>query len=246
MPVYPGLDISGKVCLITGGTSGIGKAVAMGYAQAGAKVVAGSTNPEKVDAIRKELGTGHDAVTVNVTDPASVQAAVDFVVKRFGRLDAVLNAAGMTKKTPAMDLPIEEFERIIRVNLTGSFIVCQAAGRAMRGQTPDKRGIRGAIVNIASLSSFVGLSDVTAYWCSKTAVMALTKNLANDWAQYGIRVNAIAPGVFPTDLNRSLIEGTPRGDWFKKHTPFGRFGDAEELVGAAVYLISPSASFTTG
>src|SRR6185295_18272857 len=111
---YSGLDIGGKVCLITGGTSGIGRAVALGYAQAGAKVVAGSTNPDKVEAMKKELGSGHEGVTLNVTDPASVAAAVDFAVKKFGRLDAVLNAAGMTKKTPAIDLPIEEFERIIK------------------------------------------------------------------------------------------------------------------------------------
>jgi NAD(P)-dependent dehydrogenase (short-subunit alcohol dehydrogenase family) len=243
---YPGLDISGKVCLITGGTSGIGRSIALGYAQAGAKVVAGSTNPDKVGSIKKELGDGHDAVQLDVSDQKSVQAAIDFTTKRFGRLDAMVNAAGVTKRMPTIDFPIDEFERIIRINLTGNFIVAQAAARVMKDQTPDARGIRGAMVNIASLSSFVALEGVAAYSCSKAAVVALTKNLANDFAQYGIRVNAIAPGVFPTPLNRHLIEGTPRGEWFKKHTPFNRFGETEELVGAAVYLISPAASFTTG
>ncbi|HUB24734.1 MAG TPA: SDR family oxidoreductase, partial [Tepidisphaeraceae bacterium] len=111
---------------------------------------------------------------------------------------------------------------------------------------PDNQGLRGAIVNIASLNSFISLSEVLAYASSKSGVMGVTRGLANEWAQYGIRVNGIAPGVFPTDLNRPLIEGTPRGEWLRKHTPLDRFGRSEELVGAAIYLISPSASFTTG
>lgn len=243
---YSGLDISGKVCLITGGTSGIGRAIALAYAQAGAKVVAGSTNPDKVAGIKQELGAGHEAVQMDVSNPASVQSAIDFALKKFGRIDAMVNAAGVIKRQPTLEMPLAEFERIIRINLTGNFIVAQATGRVMKDQTPDAQGLRGAIVNIASLSSFVALEGVAAYCCSKAGVMSLTKCLANDWAQYGIRVNAIAPGIFPTDLNRKLIEGTPRGDWFKKHTPFNRFGDANELVGLAIYLISPSASFTTG
>jgi NAD(P)-dependent dehydrogenase (short-subunit alcohol dehydrogenase family) len=243
---HPLLDISGKVCFVSGGTTGIGRAMALAFAEAGATVVAGSSNPDKVAAIKKELGDGHDAVRLDVCDATSVGVAVRHVIERFGRIDALVNAAGITKKQPAIDLPVEEFERIVRVNLTGSFAVAQAVARVMRGQAPDARGVRGAIVNIASLGSFVSLSEVIAYTCAKTAVVGLTKGLANEWAQYGIRVNAIAPGVFPTDLNRGLIEGTPRGEWFKKHTPMGRFGDVEELVAAAVYLISPGASFTTG
>lgn len=246
---YTGFDISNKVCLISGGTSGIGRAIALGYAACGAKVVAGSTNPDKVAGIRKELaahGDGHDAVTLDVSNQQSVQAAVDHVAKKYGRIDVMVNAAGVTKRQPTIEMSVEDFERIIRVNLIGNFIIAQAVGRVMKDQSPDAQGVRGAIVNIASLSSFVALEGVCAYGCSKTAVMHLTKSLANDWAQYAIRVNAIAPGVFPTDLNRSLIEGTPRGEWFKKHTPMNRFGNADELVGAAIYLVSPAASFTTG
>lgn len=243
---YAGLDITGKVCLIGGGTSGIGRAIALGYAQAGAKVVAGSTNPDKVGSIKKELGPGHEATQLDVSSPESVQAAVDFALKTFGRIDAMVNAAGVIKRMPTMDMPLAEFERIIRINLIGSFIMAQAVGRVMKDQTPDAQGLRGSIINVASASSFAALEGVCAYGSSKGGVVALTKSLANDWAQYGIRVNAIAPGFFPTDLNRPLIEGTPRGEWIKKHTPFARFGNAEELVGAAIYLISPSASFTTG
>ena len=243
---YAGLDISGKVCLVTGGTSGIGRAIALAYAQAGAKTVAGSTNPEKVAASRAELGEGNDAVRVDVSDAASVRSAIDFVVKKYGRLDAIVNAAGVIKKVPSLEMDPAEFERIVRVNLVGNFIVAQAAGRVMKEQSPDKKGLRGAIVNIASLNSFISLSEVLAYACSKSGVMGLTRGLANEWAQYGIRVNGIAPGVFPTDLNRPLIEGTPRGAWLKQHTPMNRFGEADEIAGAAVYLISDSASYVTG
>jgi NAD(P)-dependent dehydrogenase (short-subunit alcohol dehydrogenase family) len=243
---YPGLDISNKVCLVTGGTSGIGRAIALGFAQAGAKVVAGSSGADKVAAIGRELGAEHTGVQIDVSDEKSVQRAVEQAVNRYGRLDAVVNAAGVIKRQPSLEMPVAEFERIVRVNLTGSFIVAQAAGRVMKDQSPDAKGQRGAIVFIASLNSFISLNEVLAYACSKSGVMGLTRGLANEWAQYGIRVNAIAPGVFPTDLNRPLIDGTPRGAWLKQHTPLGRFGDADELVGAAIYLVSPSASYTSG
>jgi NAD(P)-dependent dehydrogenase (short-subunit alcohol dehydrogenase family) len=243
---YRGLDISGKICLVTGGTSGIGLAIAKGFAEAGAIVVAGSTNPDKVQAAKKELGGANDAVTLNVSDEASVKAAVDHVVKKFGRIDAAVNAAGVIKRQASLEMPVAEFRRIVEINLVGNFIVDQAVGRAMKDQKSDERGQRGSIVNIASLNSFISLNEVLAYACSKSGVMGLTRGLANEWAQYGIRVNGIAPGVFPTDLNRPLIEGTPRGEWLKNHTPLGRFGSADELVGAAIYLISPSSSYTTG
>jgi NAD(P)-dependent dehydrogenase (short-subunit alcohol dehydrogenase family) len=243
---YMGLEISGKVCLISGGTSGIGRAIALGFATAGARVVAGSTNPDKVAGIRRELGEGHEAVQLDVSDAASVQKAVEFTARTFGRVDAVINAAGVIQKVPSLEAKIEDFERIIRINLTGTFIINQAAGRVMKDQQPDARGERGCIVNIASLNSFISLSEVLAYAASKSGVMGIIRGLANEWAQYGIRVNGIAPGVFPTDLNRPLIEGTPRGQWLRQHTPLDRFGEAEELVGAAIYLVSPSASYTTG
>src|SRR5438477_3007248 len=133
---YSGLDVSGKVCLVTGGTSGIGRAIALGFAQAGAKVVAGSTNPEKVSAIKSELGSGHESVTINVADANSVNAAVDFAVKKFGRLDVVVNAAGVIKRQPSLEMTVEEFRRIVDVNLTGSFLVAQAAARVMKDQPP--------------------------------------------------------------------------------------------------------------
>ncbi|HEY4328994.1 MAG TPA: SDR family oxidoreductase [Phycisphaerae bacterium] len=249
MSFYPGLDITGKTVLVTGGTSGIGRAIALGCAQAGAKVVAGSTNPDKVAAMKKELaahGDHHDATAVNVADEASVKAAFDFAFKKYGRIDALVHAAGVIKRQPSLEMPVEEWRRIIDINLNGTFLVNQAAGRIMKGQTPGESGERGCIVNIASLNSFISLTEVMAYASSKSGCMGIIRGLANEWAQHGIRVNGIAPGVFPTDLNRKLIEGTPRGEFLKAHTPQGRFGKAEELVGAAIYLMSPSASYTNG
>jgi NAD(P)-dependent dehydrogenase (short-subunit alcohol dehydrogenase family) len=244
--MYKPLDVSGKVVLVTGGTSGIGRAIALGFAEAGAKVVAGSTNPDKVAAIAKELGQGHHAVQMDVSNEASVTAAIGEAAKKFGRLDVVVNAAGVIMRKPSLELATEDFERIVRVNLTGSFIVCREAARVMKEQSPGAKGERGNIVLIASLNSFISLSEVLAYACSKSGVLGLIRGLANEWGGIGIRVNGIAPGVIPTDLNRPLIEGTPRGASLRGHTTIGRFGDADELVGAAIYLASPSASYTTG
>jgi len=194
----------------------------------------------------QELGAEHNAVQVDVCDEQSIASAVKRTSDRFGRIDVLVNAAGMQKKQPAIEFTVAEFERIVRVNLTGTFSASQQVARVMREQQPDARGVRGSILNIASISSFMSLAEVTPYAASKTAIIGLTRGLANEWAEYGIRVNALAPGFFPTDMTRPLIEGTPRGEVIVKHTPWARFGDVAELVAAAIYLVSPGASFTTG
>jgi NAD(P)-dependent dehydrogenase (short-subunit alcohol dehydrogenase family) len=241
---HPKLDITGRIALVTGGTSGLGRAIALGLAEAGVRVFAGSRDTGRVDAARdalKAISPNNEAISLDVTDPASIKAAVDTVVKTAGRLDILVNAAGVTNKASAEDVTLEDWERVIRVNLTGTFLASQAAARQM-----IKQGEGGSIINIASLGSFMGLSYVSAYCASKAGVKGLTQVLAIDWAEHNIRVNAIAPGVFPTSLNRPLIEGTPRGEWLQRHAPMNRFGDGSELVGAAVYLASPAASFVTG
>ncbi|CAN5698821.1 2-dehydro-3-deoxy-D-gluconate 5-dehydrogenase KduD [soil metagenome] len=243
---YNGFDITNKVCLVVGGTSGIGKAVALALVQSGAKVVVGSTNPDKVAAMQKELGEPHDAVQIEVADEASVKRGIDHTVRKFGRLDSVINAAGILHRQSSLDVSIADFERIVKTNLTGSFVIARESARAMKDQPPDAQGLRGSIVLVASLTSFVSLNEVIGYAASKTGVLGLVRGLANEWAKLGIRVNAIAPGVFPTDINRKVIEGTERGTGLLWHTPMNRFGRAEELCGAVLYLISPSASFTTG
>ena len=244
--MYKGLDISGKVVLVTGGTSGIGRAIALAMAQSGAKIVAGSSSEAKVAAIKKELGGEHEAVQIDVSDENSMRNAVRTTVKRFGRIDAMVNAAGVIARKPSLEVTTADWERVIRINLTGSFIAARETAAVMKDQKPDEKGQRGSIVFIASLNSYISLTEVLAYASSKSGVLGLVRGLGNEWAPLGIRVNAIAPGVFPTDLNRPLIEGTDRGRWLKAHTPLGRFGDADELAGAAIYLISPSASYTTG
>lgn len=241
--------LDGRVCVVTGGTRGLGRAIAQGLARAGASVVVGSRDEAGVaEAVAELTALGAEAggFPLDVADAASVHHFFAAVHSRFGRIDGLVTAAGITKRVPIFDLSLDDWERILRVNLTGTFLCCQAAGRIMRDQPPDSRNVRGAIVTIASIASYLALAETTAYGCSKAAVVALTKNLANDWASLGIRVNAIAPGVFPTDLNRPLITGTPRGDWFIAHTPLGRFGDADELAGAAVFLLGPTASYVTG
>src|SRR5262249_47601696 len=150
----------------------------LGCAQAGAKVVAGSTNPDKVAAMKAELaalGPNNDATPVNVADEASVKAAVDFVVKKFGRLDVLVHAAGVIKRQPSLEMPVEEWRRIIDINLNGTFIVNQAAGRAMKAQSANDAGERGCIVNIVSLNSFISLTEVMAYASSKSGCMGIIR-----------------------------------------------------------------------
>jgi NAD(P)-dependent dehydrogenase (short-subunit alcohol dehydrogenase family) len=240
---YAPLELDGKIAVVIGGTSGIGRAIANGMAEAGADVIATSRRPDQVEATASEIeakGRKTLRLTSDVCDRASLTRLLDACVESFGKVDILVNSAGRTKRAPTLDLAEESWNEIIDTNLTGSLRACQIFGQHM----VDRR--YGRIINIASIASFVALLEVAAYSASKAAVASLTKSLALEWAPYGVCVNAIAPGVFPTPLNRQLLEGTERGREFLLRTPSKRFGKVEELAGAAIFLASDSASFVTG
>jgi NAD(P)-dependent dehydrogenase (short-subunit alcohol dehydrogenase family) len=240
---YPSLDLNGKVAVVIGGTSGIGRAIAHGLAQAGADVIPTSRRPEQVEATAGEieaLGRRTLRLTSDVSDRSSLQQVLAETVKAFEKVDILVNSAGRTKRSSTIDFSDDDWNDILDTNLTGTLRGCQIFGRHMIERQ------YGRIINIASLSSFVALYEVAAYSASKAAVASLTKSLAIEWASHGVCVNAIAPGVFRTALNQKLLDESERGREFLLRTPMKRFGKVEELAGAAVFLASDAASFVTG
>lgn len=240
---HPALDLTSRTAVVIGGTSGIGLALAQGLATAGANVVPTGRRAELVqfsaEAVKK-LGRRSLAITCDVTVKTSVEALLDAACAEFGAVDILVNCAGTTKRTPTLDVSEKEWNGILETNLNGTLRACQIFGRKMI----DRK--YGRIINVASLTSFLGIYQVAAYGASKAAVASLTKSLAVEWARHGVCVNAIVPGVFRTDLNAALLDGTPRGQEFLLRTPMRRFGNVEELVGATVFLASEAASFVTG
>jgi len=240
---YTGFDLSGRVAVVVGGTSGIGQTIGRGLAEAGADVIPTGRRADMVDAAVKEieaLGRRSLRISSDVLDRTSLQALLDMAVAKFGKVDILVNAAGRTKRTPFLDVAETEWNEILETNLTGAYRVSQVFGRHMVERK------YGRIINIASLGSFVGLYEVAAYGASKSGLASLTRTLAIEWARYGVCVNAIMPGVFRTALNEKLLDGTPRGQEFLMRTPMKRFGKVEELVPSAIFLASEGASFITG
>jgi NAD(P)-dependent dehydrogenase (short-subunit alcohol dehydrogenase family) len=240
---HPALDLASKTAVVIGGTSGIGLALAKGFAEAGANVIPSSRRIDHVEsavAAIRGLGRQSLAVVCDVTDRASLQKLHDAVCAEFGAVDILVNCAGTTKRVPVLEVSEDDWNFILETNLNGTLRACQVFGRKMIERQ------YGRIINIASLSSFAGWYEVAAYGASKSAVASLTKSLAVEWATHGVCVNALVPGIFRTQLNTELLDGTPRGKELLLRTPMQRFGRVEELVGAAVFLASDAASFVTG
>lgn len=236
-------DLSDCCAVVLGGTSGLGREIALGLAHAGADVVASSRRVEHVDLVAREIEDTGVRTLRKTSDVLQRETLVELqndVVKKFGAVHILVNCAGVTARLPTLDCPEELWQQIFDTNLTGTLRACQIFGAGML-----KQG-NGSIINIASLSSFVAFHEVAAYGASKAGVAALTKSLAVEFAPHGVRVNAIAPGIFPTALNGDLLSGTPRGDEEIMRTPMARFGIPEEVAGAAIFLASRASSFVTG
>lgn len=240
---YNGLDLSGRTAVVIGGTSGIGQAIAIGLAAAGADVVPTGRRREQVNAVVSKveaLGRRALGLPTDVTDRTSLERLLAASVDAFGKVDILVNSAGQIKRGPTIDSVESDWNEILDINLMGVLRACQVFGRHMLERK------YGRVINISSLNAFISLYEVAAYAASKAAVQSLTKSLAVEWAGRGVCVNAIAPGVFPTVLNSELLQGSGRGRELLMRTPMNRFGNPEELVGAAIFLASDAASFVTG
>lgn len=235
-------SLKGRTALITGSSQGIGFALAKGLAEAGAKIVLNGRDADKLKAAAQELSAfgAVDTLSFDVTDHDGVRAAIDGYEAQGNQIDILINNAGMQHRTTLEDFPADRFEALLQTNVASVFHVGQASARHMIG-----RGA-GKIINIASVQTALARPGIAPYTATKGAVANLTKGMATDWAQHGLQVNAIAPGYFDTPLNAALVADAEFSAWLEKRTPAGRWGNVEELVGAAVFLSSPASSFVNG
>ncbi len=236
-------DLTGRRALVTGSTQGIGHALARGLGRAGASLVLNGRNEARLASAVEDLrgeGMTVDGSAFDVTDGEAVTTAVDAIESSVGPVDVLVNNAGIQRRVPLQDADDETWSEVLRTNLDGVFHVARAVARHM-----IPRG-RGKIVNICSLMSEVGRPTVGPYTAAKGAVKMLTRAMCADWAGHGIQANGIGPGYFATELNRALIEDEAFDSWLRRRTPAGRWGEVEELVGAAVFLSSDASSFVNG
>ncbi len=232
-------DLAGKVALVTGGASGIGGAIAQAYASKGAQVAIVDLNLEVAQRHADAIGNGARAFSCDVSDPESVEAAVTAVVETFGRIDVLVNSAGVVMLAPAEEIDVKAWRTTLDVNLTGTFLVAQAVGRYMLAAG------YGTIINLASQAGTVALDQHVAYCASKFGVIGMTKVLASEWAGRGVTVNSVSPTVVLTELGRKAWEG-PKGDALKQQIPTGRFALPEEIAATAVFLASDAARMING
>ena len=237
-------DLTGQVALVTGGAGGLGRPIAAGLAAAGATVVIADLRLDQADAVLAEIAaTGQRglALPLDVTSASSVQTVTDRVRTDFNRIDILVNSHGLTKRVPSVDFPEADWDRIMGVNLKGTFLCCQIVGRVMIQQG------RGSIINLASIGGLVGLPTSVAYCASKGGVVQLTRTLGVEWAPLGVRVNAIAPSSFNTPMVRSVLDAEPAyRERVVSKIPIGRIAEPNEIVGSVIYLASAASSMVTG
>ncbi|MGO8833067.1 MAG: glucose 1-dehydrogenase [Roseiarcus sp.] len=235
--------LRGRIALVTGSSRGIGRALAAGLAQAGAHVVVNGRSADAVEAVAAQIvgdGGKADAAAFDVTDGAQVRAGVARIEAEIGPIDILVNNAGVQRRMPLEDFPEDAWRGLMAANLDSVFLVGQAVARAM-----IPRG-RGRIINVCSVQSELARLNIAPYTASKGAVKMLTKAMATDWGKHGIRVNGLGPGYFRTPLNKALVEDEKFSAWLTARTPLGRWGEVEELVGAAIFLAGEASSFVNG
>lgn len=240
----PLFSVKDLVVLVSGGSRGIGKALAKGLAERGARVFIASRDEATLKQAASEMSTPDNSVEwiiCNVANPGQISKMVETVVQKAGRIDSLINVAGINVRKRVEQYSVEEFDRILNVNLKGAFFVAQEVGKRMIAQ-----GKGGTIVNIDSLNSHRPLKGVQPYAMSKAAVSTMTRGMAMEWGEHGIRVNAIAPGFILTDLTRKLWSDPTMQAWNNANCPMKRLGETEDLVGTAVYLVSDATKFMTG
>ncbi len=242
---HPLFDLSGKVALVTGATHGLGMAMAKGLASAGATlVINGNSSQEKIDnAVAQYRAQGCSAYgyKFNVTDEAQVNAAVEQIEQDHGPIDILINNAGIIKRTPLLEMTLEDFEEVIKIDLTGVFTMTRPIARRM----VERR--QGKIINVCSMMSELGRNSVGAYAAAKGGLKMLTKNMATEWAKYNVQVNGIGPGYFATSQTAPIrVEGNPFNEFIISRTPAGKWGDPDDLQGATIFLASKASDFVTG